>query len=72
MMCTCLNLGSASKISGKHLFLAIGEERSHHMDNTNKNTEAANVEIAIGFISAELGRYGYVSGGGSIHSSPLK
>ena len=42
------------------------------MVNINKRTEKAIVNMEIGFTWAEFGRIGYVSGGGSKHSSPLK
>lgn len=61
---------SAFKISGLCLYPL--QECDHHKDNPSKKTEAATVEIAIGFAKAVFERNGYESGGGSMHSSPLK
>lgn len=44
----------------------------HQIDINKKSNEEINVVKAIRLLWAELGRCGYVSGGGSMHSSPLK
>ncbi|XP_065853779.1 uncharacterized protein [Euphorbia lathyris] len=47
------------------------KEHDHQMHTNIKSKEAA-IKNASGFACAEFGRYGYASGGGSLHSSPLK
>lgn len=47
-------------------------ENNHQAANIMRRTQETKVEKGSNFRRAEFGRKGYASGGGSMHSSPLK